>query len=118
MELTEVLQGSRVIPVVVTDDIDSAVPLAECLYEAGIGTIEITLRTDAALDVIRQIAAEVPQMVVGAGSLREAEHVAAVKSVGASYGVAPVYTDALLDAAEESEQPMIPGAASPSEMMH
>ena len=118
MKLTEILQGARVIPVVVTDDIESAVPLAECLLEAGIGTIEITLRTDAALDVIRQIAAEVPQMVVGAGSLREAGHVAAVKSVGASYGVAPGFTDALLDAAEQSDLPMIPGAATPSEMMH
>lgn len=117
MELAELLQGARVIPVVVTDDIENAVPLAECLFEAGIGTIEITLRTDAALDVIRQIAAELPQMVVGAGSLREAVHVAAVKSVGASYGVAPGYTDALLDAAEDAELPMIPGAATPSEMM-
>ena len=117
MALAELLQGARVIPVVVTDDIENAVPLAECLFEAGIGTIEITLRTDAALDVIRQIAAELPQMVVGAGSLREAEHVAAVKSVGASYGVAPGYTDALLDAAEDAELPMIPGAATPSEMM-
>lgn len=117
MEPIELLQGTRVIPVVVIEDVDVAVPLAKCLERAGIGTIEITLRTNAAVDAIARIATEYPQMIVGAGSLRDAGQVDAVKSAGASYGVAPGATDRLLDAAVSAGLPMIPGAATPSEMM-
>jgi len=78
----------------------------------------VTLRTPAALDAIEKIAAAVPGMIVGAGSLRNAAHAAEVKAAGARFAVAPGATDALLDAAESANIAMLPGAATASEMMH
>jgi len=118
MDASELLKSARVIPVVVIDDVDTAVPLAQCLLASGLISIEVTLRTPAALDAIERIATAVPGMIVGAGSLRNAEHAAEVKAAGARFAVAPGATDALLDAAEAAEIPMVPGAATASEMMH
>lgn len=118
MDATELLKTARVIPVVAIDDLDTAVPLAECLLASGLHCIEVTLRTPAALDAIARIAASVPGMVVGAGSLRDIAHAADVKAAGAKFAVSPGATDALLDAAEYADLPMVPGAATASEMMH
>jgi len=68
MDVSKLLAGMRIVPVVVIEDPDSACSLAECFLQAGIKTIEVTLRTDTALESIRRIAAEVPDIVVGAGS--------------------------------------------------
>jgi len=117
MDASELLSGIRVVPVVVIDDADNAVPLAECLAEAGLTTIEVTLRTDTALDSIERIASNVPGIVVGAGSLRSAKHIAEVKSAGAQFAVAPGATDRLIETAQDARLPLIPGAATASEMM-
>ena len=114
----ELLRDARVIPVVVIEDVDKAVPLAECLLVAGLNSIEVTLRTAAALQAIEKIAAAVPGMIVGAGSLRNTQHAADVKNAGARFAVAPGATDKLLDATEAADVPLVPGAATASEMMH
>lgn len=118
MDACELLGAERVIPVVVIDDADRAVPLARCLADAGLNSIEVTLRSDAALDAIERIATEVPELIVGAGSLRKAAHFADVQKAGARFAVAPGATDKLLDAAEAAGVAMLPGAATASEMMH
>lgn len=117
MSVAELLANERIIPVVVIDDAARAVPLAECLLEAGLGSIEITLRTDAALEAIRRVSADVPDMIVGAGSLRTPVHAAQVKDAGARFAVSPGYAPRLLEAARAVDLPMLPGAATASEMM-
>ncbi len=118
MDATELLMGYPVVPVVVIDDVDVAVPLAETLSDAGLNVIEVTLRTDDALAAIASIARAVPDMIVGAGSIRRAEQFTEVKDVGAKFAVSPGASDALLDAVDGLGMPFIPGAATPSEMIH
>lgn len=117
MDATELLAGFRVTPVVVIDDPATAAPLAQTLLDAGIGVIEITLRTDAAIDAIRQAAAAVPAMLVGAGSIRRPEHFDAVIAAGARFAVSPGATRTLIDTAIEAEFPFVPGAITPSESL-
>ncbi len=115
--MTDILGGARVVPVVVIDDVETAVPLAETLVDAGITVIEITLRTDAALQAIEAIAKAVPTMVTGAGSVRTPLHMQAVVDAGAKFTVCPGATERLVDAAAKSGVPFFPGAATPSEML-
>lgn len=115
--MTDILKGARVVPVVVIDELDTAVPLAEALLEGGIGVIEVTLRTPDALSAIERIADAVPDMVVGAGSLRKAEQFRQVTDAGAKFTVSPGATDTLIAAAADSGLPFFPGAATPSEML-
>ena len=117
MDATKLLKGFRITPVVVLDDPAAAAPLAQCLLDAGIGVIEITLRTDAAIDAIRQAAEAVPKMLVGAGSIRRPEHFDAVIAAGARFGVSPGSTRSLIDAALDAEFPFVPGAITPSESL-
>lgn len=117
MSVAELLANERVIPVVVVHDADKAVPLAECLLDAGLGSIEITLRTAAALAAIERIARKVPGMIAGAGSLRTAVQAAQVKDAGARFGVSPGHAPRLLEAARAVDLPMLPGAATASEML-
>lgn len=117
MTAAELLAGERVIPVVVIDDVDKAVPLAACLLEAGLKSIEITLRTEAALESIARVASEVPDVIVGAGSLRNPAQVARVIDAGARFGVSPGFAPRLLEAARAVDLAMVPGAATASEMM-
>jgi len=109
--------GCRIVPVVVIDDLTIAVPLAETLLSAGLEAIEVTLRTPVGIAAIEKIANEVPDMIVGAGSIREAHQVKAVASVGAKFAVSPGSSPTLLDAAEDDNMPFIPGAASPTETL-
>jgi 2-dehydro-3-deoxyphosphogluconate aldolase/(4S)-4-hydroxy-2-oxoglutarate aldolase len=113
----ELLRGVRVVPVVVIDDADKAVPLAHALLDAGLRAIEVTLRTPAGLEAIRRIAAEVPDMIVGAGSVRQAAQVSDIISAGARFGVCPGSSPALLDAVDDAGLPFIPGAITPSETL-
>jgi 2-dehydro-3-deoxyphosphogluconate aldolase/(4S)-4-hydroxy-2-oxoglutarate aldolase len=117
MDVSKLLAGIKIVPVVVIEDPDWARPLAECFLQAGIKTIEVTLRTDNALESIRRIAAEVPDIIVGAGSLRSASQVKDVVSAGAQYAVAPGATLKILDAVENAKLPFVPGAATPSDML-
>lgn len=116
-KIDELLHGSRVVPVVVIDDADTAVPLANALLEGGLRAIEVTLRTTAAVDAIAVIADKVPDLLVGAGSLRNAAQVREVVAAGARFGVSPGHTEALLDEVATAELPFVPGAVTPSESL-
>lgn len=105
-----------VIPVLVVDEVAHAAPLATALVAGGLPVLEVTLRTEAALDVIREMA-KVPGGIVGAGTLLTPDDVARALEAGATFGVSPGATDRLLDAAEEMGLPMLPGAATASEAM-
>ncbi|WP_067682796.1 bifunctional 4-hydroxy-2-oxoglutarate aldolase/2-dehydro-3-deoxy-phosphogluconate aldolase [Nocardia miyunensis] len=112
-----ILDIAPVVPVVVLDDPDRAVPLARALLDGGIGVIEITLRTNAALPAIEAIAAEVPEMVVGAGTLVTPLQVEAAASAGAGFLVSPGTTPGLLDALADTGLPYLPGVATISEIL-
>ena len=117
MNAADLLAAQRVVPVVVIDDVDDAVALASTLLSNGLDAIEVTLRTDAGLDAIERIAAQVPGMLVGAGSVRRAAQIAEVKSAGAVFAVSPGSSDALLGAAADAKLPFVPGAVTASEML-
>ena len=117
MDAGKLLAGNRIIPVVVIKDAARAVPLAECLFASGLRTIEVTLRTEAAVDAITHIAREVPGMIVGAGSVRDPDQVNQVVDAGAKYGVAPGATSDLLDSVGQAGLPFVPGASTASEVM-
>ena len=106
-----------VAPVVTIRDAAMALPLADVLLESGIGAIEITLRTDAALTAIESIAAGRPQICVGAGSIRRPEQMAQVMDAGASFCVSPGFTTGLLEEAGRLGAGFIPGAATAAEML-
>jgi len=106
-----------VIPVVIIDDVTAAVPMARALVAGGTPAIEVTLRTPAALDAIRAIAQEVEGAVVGVGTLLNAGHLAAAKAAGARFAVSPGVSPKLLDAADDSDLPLLPGAATAGEVM-
>lgn len=111
------LELSPVVPVVVLENRAHAVPLARALLAGGVPVIEVTLRSDAALDAVRAIAAEVPGMVVGAGTVRSAAQAEAAVAAGAQFLVSPGSTDRLLDALAEQAVPFLAGVATPSEML-
>ncbi|ONI87205.1 keto-deoxy-phosphogluconate aldolase [Saccharothrix sp. ALI-22-I] len=113
----DLLALSPVIPVVVVDDADHAVPLAQALLRGGIRVIELTLRTPAALAAIERVAAEVPGIVIGAGTVTAPEHAEQAAKAGAAFLVTPGSTDRVLDAAEDTGLPFLPGAATVSEAM-
>lgn len=117
MDASDLLSAFRVVPVVAIDDRAHAVPLAETLVDAGLSVIEITLRTPGALGAIEDVARRVPEILVGAGSIRQAGQVTDVANAGARFGVSPGTTDALLDAVADCGLPFVPGAATPSEMI-
>ena len=117
MNAAELLSAARVVPVVVIEDAEIAAPLAETLFESGLKAIEVTLRTEAGLAAIENIASDVPDMLVGAGSVRRARQVADVISAGARFVVSPGSSDALLDAVADASIPFVPGAVTASEML-
>ncbi len=117
MDASELVKAYRVVPVVAIDNPDLAVPLAEALLGAGIGIIEITLRTATAMKSIENVIKQVPDMLVGVGSIRHARQLAEVANAGAKFAVSPGHSAALLEAATAARLPFIPGAATPSEML-
>ncbi|WP_428925328.1 bifunctional 4-hydroxy-2-oxoglutarate aldolase/2-dehydro-3-deoxy-phosphogluconate aldolase [Marinibacterium sp. SX1] len=112
----EICLLAPVVPVLVIDDAGSAASLARALVAGGLPALEVTLRTPAALDAIRAMA-EVEGGVVGAGTLVTPADVRAAKAAGAKFGVSPGATDALLQACEDEDLPLLPGAATASEAM-
>ena len=105
-----------VIPVLVLDDVATARPLAEALVAGGLPVLEVTLRTPVALDVIAEMA-KVEGGVVGAGTLLTPQDVKNAVDAGATFGVSPGATDTLLEACEAADLPLLPGAATSSEVM-
>ena len=99
MDASNLLRQERTVPVVVIDDADVAIPLAEVLFEAGFGAIEITLRSSGALQAIKNIAAAFPDNCVGAGSVRTADQFRQIRDAGARFAVSPGSGSAWADAA-------------------
>ena len=115
-QTAEICALAPVVPVLTVSDAAYGRPLAEALVKGGLPALEVTLRTPAALEVIREMAS-VEGGVVGAGTLLTPADVHAAIEAGARFGVSPGATDRLLDAAEEAGLPILPGAATASEAM-
>lgn len=116
IEAARICGLAPVVPVLVVDDASLAENLAKALVAGGLPALEVTLRTPAALDVIREMA-KVEGGVVGAGTLLTTKDVEDAKAAGALFGVAPGATDRLLDACEANDLPLLPGIATSSEAM-
>ncbi|MEU2840170.1 bifunctional 4-hydroxy-2-oxoglutarate aldolase/2-dehydro-3-deoxy-phosphogluconate aldolase [Streptomyces sp. NPDC007076] len=114
---SSVLDLAPVVPVVVLEDAADAVPLARALVAGGLPAIEVTLRTAAALDAIAAIAAEVPDAVVGAGTVISVRNVDDTVAAGARFLVSPGWTDSLLEAMKASGVPFLPGVSTTSEVV-
>lgn len=112
----DVMTLTPVLPVVTIEDAGKAVDLARTLLAGGINTIEVTLRTPAALEAIRQIAANAPEMIVGAGTVLSADDLDAAIKAGARYALSPGGTPKLMKAARKRAIPFIPGIATASEI--
>jgi 2-dehydro-3-deoxyphosphogluconate aldolase / (4S)-4-hydroxy-2-oxoglutarate aldolase len=112
-----VMQDAPVIPVIVLNDIAHAVPMAQALVAGGIRMLEVTLRTPVALQCIERIAKEVPEAVVGAGTVRSPAEAAAAARAGARFAVSPGFTNAVGQACRDQGIPLLPGVATGSEIM-
>ncbi|WP_031433517.1 bifunctional 4-hydroxy-2-oxoglutarate aldolase/2-dehydro-3-deoxy-phosphogluconate aldolase [Methylomarinum vadi] len=115
--IKDIMHTSPVIPVMVINRLEHAVPLAHALVEGGLKVLEITLRTPVALDAIKQIKAEVPGAIVGAGTVINTETLQQAIAAGSEFLVSPGVTENLIDAAIASGVPILPGVISPSEVM-
>lgn len=115
--LLEIMRTSAVIPVIAIDDLDHAVPLARALVAGGIRVLEVTLRTVHGLAAIRAMSEQVPEAIVGVGTLTQAAEFAAARDAGAVFGVSPGLTAALVEGARKSGLPLLPGVMTPSEVM-
>lgn len=113
----QVMQDKPVIPVIVLNDVNHAVPMARALVAGGLRMLEITLRTPVALECMRRIAAEVPEAVVGAGTIRSVADARAALDAGAVFGVSPGYTSTIGRACQDMGLPLLPGVATGSEIM-
>ncbi|MCB1824639.1 MAG: bifunctional 4-hydroxy-2-oxoglutarate aldolase/2-dehydro-3-deoxy-phosphogluconate aldolase [Candidatus Competibacteraceae bacterium] len=117
LNVLDVMRVGPVIPVLVIEDLAQAVPLAQALVAGGVRVLEVTLRTAVALEAIRLIAREVPEAIVGVGTLTRPEEFAEAMDVGARFGVSPGLTPALIEAACETGLPLLPGVMTPSDVM-
>lgn len=116
-QVEAVMAAAPVIPVVIVDEPAKAVALARALVAGGIPAIEVTLRTPRALECLAAIAAEVEGAIPGAGTVLTSAQVAAVETAGAKFMVSPGAAPKLLEAAAASQLPLLPGAATATEMM-
>lgn len=116
MRAAEICALAPIVPVIVIEDLAHARPLAQALVAGGLPALEVTLRTEIAIEAIAEMA-QVEGAVVGVGTLLTSLDVAAAVEAGAQFGVSPGATDRLLDAALEAGLPMLPGAATASEVM-
>lgn len=112
-----VMQDAPVIPVIVLNDVNHAVPMARALVAGGIRMLEVTLRTPVALECIERIAKEVPEAVVGAGTVRTPDEAQAAARAGARFAVSPGFTAAVGQACKDIGLPLLPGVATGSEIM-
>ena len=113
----QVMQDAPVIPVIVLHDVAHAVPLARALVAGGIRMLEVTLRTPVALACIEAMARDVPEAIVGAGTVRSAADAQATVLAGARFAVSPGYTHAVGKACHDLGLPLLPGVATGSEIM-
>ena len=116
-KLAALFRQAVVIPVLTIERVEHAVPLAKALVAGGVRILEVTLRTPVAVEAAKAIIAEVPDAVVGIGTILNAEDLARAKALGAVFGISPGATPELLKAAAASDLPFAPGIATASELM-
>ncbi|MBU2877181.1 MULTISPECIES: bifunctional 4-hydroxy-2-oxoglutarate aldolase/2-dehydro-3-deoxy-phosphogluconate aldolase [Aliiglaciecola] len=117
MSSQEIFSQGPVVPVLVIKNIEHAVPVAKALIKGGIKVLEVTLRTEIALDVIKKIATEVPEAIIGAGTVTNEAQLKQVEEAGAIFAISPGMTTSLLEAGKRCSISLIPGIASISELM-
>ncbi|MEX8496807.1 MAG: bifunctional 4-hydroxy-2-oxoglutarate aldolase/2-dehydro-3-deoxy-phosphogluconate aldolase [Leptothrix ochracea] len=117
MKTIELAQYGPVIPVIVLDRLEDAVPLARALVAGGVRVLEVTLRTPVALACMEAMIREVPEAIVGAGTVRSVADAEAVKKIGARFAVSPGYTSAIGEACLALDLPLLPGVSTASEVM-
>jgi len=113
----EIFAQGPVVPVLVVNNVEHAVPMAQALLAGGIKVLEVTLRTSSALEVIEKIAKEVPEAIIGAGTVINEEQLKQVQDAGAQFAISPGMTRELLVAGNAGTIALIPGIASISELM-
>lgn len=116
-EMIDILNKGPVVPVIVIDDLDDAVPLASALVEGGMQVLEVTLRTPIAIDAVKQIKQTLPEVIVGTGTVTNMPTLQASMEAGADFMVSPGVTNSLLRAAVAEGVNLLPGASTPSEAM-
>jgi 2-dehydro-3-deoxyphosphogluconate aldolase / (4S)-4-hydroxy-2-oxoglutarate aldolase len=117
LTISEVMRLGPVIPVIVIEHLAQAVPLARALIAGGVRVLEVTLRTPVALTAVRAIVDEVPEAIVGVGTLTRPEDMTEALEAGARFGVSPGLTPLLIEAARDSGLPLLPGVMTPSEII-
>ena len=116
-KLASLLKAARVVPVLTIERLEDAVPLAKALVAGGVRVLEVTLRTPVAIEAAKAIMAEVPDAIVGIGTILNAADLARAEALGAKFGISPGATPDLLKAAAASPLPLAPGIATASELM-
>lgn len=114
--LIEQIGAAGIVAVITLEEAESVIPLAEALFEGGVSSMELTLRTEAGLPAIEACVRAVPDMMVGAGTVLTPEQVNRVKEAGAAFGVAPGFNPTTIQAAEAANLPFAPGICTPSEL--
>lgn len=117
MKLNEILASSPVVPVIVIDHIEQAVPLAQALVDGGLPVLEVTLRSPVAMQAVYDIARAVPGAIVGVGTVTRAQQFQQCVDAGARFAVSPGLTDDLADASGKVDIPFLPGVFTPGEVM-
>ena len=116
MDIVKTLGDAKIIPVIVIENEAQAVPLAKALVKGGLPVLEVTFRTQAAAGAIAAIRREVPEAVVGAGTILTVEQLKAAKAAGAVFGVAPGFDPVVVAEAKAQDLPFCPGIATASEL--
>ena len=114
---SDVFALGQIVPVLVIENVEDAVPIAQALIDGGISVLEVTLRTENALEVIKEIATKLPEAMIGAGTVINPKTLQDSIDAGAKFAISPGLTKELLAASNESTIPLIPGIASISELM-
>ena len=118
MKTIELAKYGPVIPVIVIEDIDDAIPMAKALLAGGVKVLEVTLRTSCALKAIEMIANEVPEAIVGAGTLRTKSDATNAKLAGSQFAVSPGYTNEMGMICKDIDLPLLPGVSTGGEVMN
>ena len=116
--MRDLLAGNPVIPVITLEQVEDAVPLAEALVAGGLKVLEITLRTEAAVEGIRQIIKHVPEAIVGTGTVCSEKQIKLSEDLGCQFMISPGATEKLLTLGQQSSVPFLPGISSVGELMH
>ncbi|KZN32373.1 bifunctional 4-hydroxy-2-oxoglutarate aldolase/2-dehydro-3-deoxy-phosphogluconate aldolase [Pseudoalteromonas luteoviolacea] len=117
MKIQEILSAAPVVPVIVIEELEDAIPLARALYNGGLRALEVTLRTPVAAEAVKQIKEALPEAYVGTGTVVDKASFEASVNAGADFMVSPGVSSELLELAKSTDIPFLPGAATPSEAM-